>query len=103
MKQNKDEIGYPFGIYLCQCQYLYIWYPDSKKNKKLNFFPKTIKCECGQEIKITEKLRVTDIWKDLVPLFRETIKKYKFKKLMMIDEEHVHLIWQKNNISSEIY
>ena len=90
-----SETGYPFGIYLCECGYLYVWYPDVKKNPKLNYFPKNIKCECGLYIPITEKLRVKDIWTDLIPLFLHASNDYKFKKLIMIDEEHVHLVWQK--------
>ena len=94
MSSNNEETGYPFGIYLCECRILYIWYPDSKKNPKLNFFPETIKCDCGLEAPIVEKLRIKDIWTDLVPFFLQTTTKYKFKKLLMIDDEHVHLFWQ---------
>ena len=94
MPTEEDETGYPFGVYFCECGYLYIWYPDSKKDKRLNMFPKTVKCTCGKDVSITEKLRVRDIWTDLVPLFIQVSTKYKFKRLLMIDEEHVHLVWQ---------
>ncbi|MHA1298658.1 MAG: hypothetical protein ACTSO9_04345 [Candidatus Helarchaeota archaeon] len=94
MSTENDDTGYPFGVYLCVCGVLFIWYPDVKKDKKLDMFPENVKCECGRDVKITEKLRVIDIWTDLVPLFVQVSSKYTFKKLLMIDEEHVHLVWQ---------
>ncbi|MHA1377016.1 MAG: hypothetical protein ACTSRG_01415 [Candidatus Helarchaeota archaeon] len=97
MHNNDEDNGYPFGVYLCTCGLLYIWYPDSKKDKNLDMYPETINCECGRSVEITEKLRVKDIWTDLVPLFIKVSHKYTFKKLLMIDEEHVHLVWQTGN------
>ncbi|MFX0140617.1 MAG: hypothetical protein ACFFDN_43655 [Candidatus Hodarchaeota archaeon] len=102
MNFNNEQSGYPFGIYLCECGILFIWYPDSKKDPSLNFFPEIVKCECGLDVAITEKLRIKDIWSELVPFFIQTSNKYKFKKLMMIDEKHVHLVWQTGKEFTDI-
>ncbi len=95
MDDNVDvDEGYPWGVYLCKCGILFIWYPDSKKDPKLNMFPESIKCECGLEAELIEKNRIKDYNTELVPLFLKVASKYKFKKLLMIDEEHVHFVWQ---------
>ncbi len=94
MEEDVEE-SYPFGIYKCICGILYIWYPDSKNDPSQNFFPENVKCTCGGTAEILEKLRLRfdEIHEKLVPLFLSVSARYDFKQLMMIDAEHVHLIW----------
>ncbi|MHC1590942.1 MAG: hypothetical protein ACXQS8_02555 [Candidatus Helarchaeales archaeon] len=87
--------SYPFGIYTCECGTLYIWYPDSKNDSSQDYFPKSIKCICGNNAQVREKLRIKfdEIGEKLVPLFLAVSERYEFSRLLMIDAEHVHLIW----------
>ncbi|MHA1798708.1 MAG: hypothetical protein ACTSVY_09725 [Candidatus Helarchaeota archaeon] len=98
MKDN-EKIIYPFGIYFCkdECRTLIVWYPDVKKFPELNKSPKVIKCPiCNQFVEISEEFFIKDIWKELVPLFSyvSVAEKYQSKKrLIMLDNEHIHLGW----------
>ena len=94
--QDEDTFqSYPFGVYKCDCGCLFIWYPDSKNKPENDFFPDTISCECGSSAKVVEKKRIKfdEIDNDLVPLFLDISSRYQFTRLMMIDAEHVHLVW----------
>ena len=93
------KIIYPFGIYFCEneCKTLIIWYPDIVKFPELNKCPKSIKCPiCESEVSLTEEFYIKDIWKELVPLFSYasiSIKYQSKKRLLMLDNEHIHLGW----------
>ena len=96
---DEKKVTYPFGIYFCgnECKTLLIWYPDTVKFPDLNKCPDVIKCPiCHNQTEKCEEFIIKDIWKELVPLFSyaSTTVKYESKKrLIMIDNEHVHLIW----------
>ncbi|TFG05041.1 MAG: hypothetical protein EU536_03060 [Promethearchaeota archaeon] len=99
MLEKKDTPeGYPFGVYFCTyCQTVIMWYPDIKKHPELNLYPRTIQCAtCQKEIPVKERLRIIDIWSDLVPSFLKVIESYPFMTAIICDEEHVHFVWRKS-------
>ncbi|NHI91116.1 MAG: hypothetical protein EAX96_01350 [Candidatus Lokiarchaeota archaeon] len=97
--KRKEKIIYPFGIYFCKnkCMTLIIWYPDTKKFPELNTCPNFIECPiCNSKVELTEEFYIKDIWKELVPLFSYASVSPKFqlkKRLIMLDNEHIHLGW----------
>ena len=79
-----------------------MWYPDTKKHPEMNIFPGTIKCvTCNNLIEAREKLRIVNIWEDLVPTFLKVIKSYAFSKAIICDEEHVHFVWNKAQLETD--
>ena len=93
------KVIYPFGIYFCKkdCKTLVIWYPDIVKFPELNKCPPSIKCPiCAADVDMSEEYYIKDIWKELVPLFSYasvSIKYQSKKRLIMLDNEHIHLGW----------
>ncbi|MHA1269565.1 MAG: hypothetical protein ACTSPY_07225 [Candidatus Helarchaeota archaeon] len=97
-KEAKKLTYYPFGIYFCTCKTLIIWYPDTKNYPKMDYFPEIIECpNCKKSIQPCEKLKINPE-KDLVKEFVRVSLNYEFKKLLMIDESHVHFFWNKPNV-----
>ncbi len=79
-----------------------MWYPDTKKHPEMNLFPGTIECvTCGALIEPSEKLRIVNIWSDLVPSFLSVIENYPFSKAIICDEEHVHFVWEKAQLQTD--
>ncbi|NVM29700.1 MAG: hypothetical protein HWN65_12730 [Candidatus Helarchaeota archaeon] len=103
--KEKDKLveGYPFGVYFCvKCRTVIMWYPDTKKHPEMNLYPSRIKCAtCGTLVEPKEKLRIVDIWSELVPTFLAVINKYPFVKAIICDEEHVHFVWEKRQLQKD--
>ncbi len=79
-----------------------MWYPDIVKHPEMNLFPESIECPtCNASITPTEKLRVVDIWSDLVPSFLKVVNNYPFSKAIICDEEHVHFVWEKSQLKTD--
>lgn len=79
-----------------------MWYPDTVAHPEMNLYPETISCPtCKASIEPKEKLRIVDIWADLVPSFLKVIKNYPFTKAIICDEEHVHFVWNRAQIEKD--
>jgi len=94
-KSSDKEFLYLFGIYFCNCGTLIVWYPDIKNKPNMAYFPELIECPyCKKSIPPCEKLFINPE-RDLVNEFLRLSISYNFKNMLMIDESHVHFIWNK--------
>jgi len=94
-KDQPEHELYIFGVYFCVCNTLVIWYPDIKKDPNTNYFPESIECPtCKKQIPPNEK-KMINPERDLVNEFVQITSTYNFEHLLMIDESHVHLVWNR--------